>query len=116
MHHYYADSHRVRQHLPPILFLLYTEPIYKLGFQLGRFGYADDTAILRTGRTLRETAKLATADMRELISWRAANGITFDPEKTEVMHFTHKKDDTSPSVTHDGIAKVPAEAIRWLGI
>ncbi|EXU94515.1 reverse transcriptase domain protein [Metarhizium robertsii] len=100
----------------PILFLLYTEPIYKLGFQLGRFGYADDTAILRTGRTLRETAKLATADVRELISWGAANGITFDPEKTEVMHFSHKKDDTSPSVTHGGIAKVPAEAIRWLGI
>ncbi|KID81346.1 reverse transcriptase [Metarhizium guizhouense ARSEF 977] len=100
----------------PILFLLCTEPIYKLGFQLGRFGYADDTAILGTGRTLRETAKLATADVRELISWGAANGITFDPEKTEVMHFSHKKDDTSPSVTHGGIAKVPAEAIRWLGI
>lgn len=73
----------------PFLFLLYTEPIYKLGFQLGRFGYADDTTILRTGRTLRESAKLATADVRELISWGAANGITFDPEKTEVMHFSH---------------------------
>ncbi|KAF5139510.1 putative RNA-directed DNA polymerase from transposon BS [Metarhizium anisopliae] len=83
--------------------------------QLGRFGYADNTAILRTGRTLRGTAKLATADVRELISWGAANSITFDPEKTEVMHFSHKKDDTSPSVTHGGIAKVPAEAIRWLG-
>ncbi|KID94541.1 reverse transcriptase, partial [Metarhizium majus ARSEF 297] len=100
----------------PILFLLYTKPIYKLGFQLGRLSYADNTAILKTGRTLRETAKLATADVRELISWGAANSITFDPEKTEVMHFSHKKDDTSPSVTHGGITKIPAEAIHWLGI
>ncbi|KAH7471445.1 hypothetical protein FOMA001_g13039 [Fusarium oxysporum f. sp. matthiolae] len=30
----------------PILFLLYTEPIYRLGNPQGRFGYADDTAIL----------------------------------------------------------------------
>ncbi|EXU95101.1 reverse transcriptase domain protein [Metarhizium robertsii] len=114
--HVKQSSPRPGSPASPILFLLCTEPIYKLGFQLGRFGYADDTAILGTGRTLRETAKLATADVRELISWGAANGITFDPEKTEVMHFSHKKDDTSPSVTHGGIAKVPAEAIRWLGI
>ncbi|RKK07362.1 hypothetical protein BFJ67_g18308, partial [Fusarium oxysporum f. sp. cepae] len=30
----------------PILFLLYTEPIYRLSNPQGRFGYADDTAIL----------------------------------------------------------------------
>ncbi|OAQ58652.1 reverse transcriptase [Purpureocillium lilacinum] len=30
----------------PILFLLYTEPIYRLGNPKGRFGYADDTGIL----------------------------------------------------------------------
>jgi insulysin len=30
----------------PILFLLYTEPIYRLGNPQGRFGYAGDTAFL----------------------------------------------------------------------
>ncbi|KJZ70687.1 hypothetical protein HIM_09911 [Hirsutella minnesotensis 3608] len=39
----------------PMLFLLYTGPIYRLGNAQGRFGYADDTAILCVGNNLDET-------------------------------------------------------------
>ncbi|KAM4055517.1 reverse transcriptase (RNA-dependent DNA polymerase) [Hirsutella rhossiliensis] len=44
----------------PILFLLYTEPIYRLGHSQGRFGYADDTAILCVGNSLDETTAEAS--------------------------------------------------------
>ncbi|RYC77063.1 hypothetical protein BFJ63_vAg20063, partial [Fusarium oxysporum f. sp. narcissi] len=44
----------------PILFLLYTEPIYRLGNPQGRFGYADDTAILSIGDTVDETSAMAS--------------------------------------------------------
>ncbi|PWI64416.1 hypothetical protein PCL_10484 [Purpureocillium lilacinum] len=86
----------------PILFALYIAPIYRLGNSDGRFGYADDTAMLRTGRTLEETTALASRDMEELLAWGAANGVTFDPDKTEVMHFSRKKSPSRPSVFQGG--------------
>ncbi|RKK50820.1 hypothetical protein BFJ69_g18007, partial [Fusarium oxysporum] len=82
----------------PILFLLYTKPIYRLGNPWGRFGYADDTAILSVGDT------------------GAANGVSFDPKTTEVMHFSRSKLRTAPAVRHGDVEKHPELALRWLGI
>ncbi|KAJ6437079.1 reverse transcriptase [Purpureocillium lavendulum] len=100
----------------PILFALYIAPIYRLGNSDGRFGYADDTAMLRTGRTLEETTALASRDMEELLAWGAANGVTFDPDKTEVMHFSRKKIPSRPSVFQGGTEIIPGDAMRWLGL
>ena len=93
----------------PILFALYIAPIYRLGNSDGRFGYADDTAMLRTGRTLEETTALASRDLEELLAWGAANGVTFDPDKTEVMHFSRKKSPSRPSVFQGGTEIVPGK-------
>ncbi|KAM6508463.1 hypothetical protein FALCPG4_19002 [Fusarium falciforme] len=100
----------------PILFLLYTEPIYRLGNPQGRFGYADDTAILFTGDTADETAPAASESIEEMIRWGAANGVSLDPEKTEVMHFSRSKLRSSPAIRHGDVAKQPESALRWLGI
>ncbi|OAQ65636.1 endonuclease/reverse transcriptase [Purpureocillium lilacinum] len=100
----------------PILFALYIAPIYRLGNSDGRFGYADDTAMLRTGRTLEETTALVSRDMEELLAWGAANGVTFDPDKTEVMHFSRKKSPSWPSVFQSDTEIVPGDAMRWLGL
>ncbi|XP_044715319.1 reverse transcriptase (RNA-dependent DNA polymerase) domain-containing protein [Hirsutella rhossiliensis] len=100
----------------PILFLLYTEPIYRQGSSKGRFGYADDTAILCVGNSLDETSAEASHLVGELVSWGAANGISFDPEKTEVMHFSRTTPKTAPSVLHGEFEKRPDRAMRWLGV
>ncbi|PWI64260.1 hypothetical protein PCL_11334 [Purpureocillium lilacinum] len=100
----------------PILFALYIAPIYRLRNSDGRFGYADDTAILRTGRTLEETTALTSRDMRELLTWGAANGVTFDPDKTEVMHFSRKKDPSRPSIFQGDTEIIPGDTMRWLGL
>ncbi|EFY95407.2 Endonuclease/exonuclease/phosphatase [Metarhizium robertsii ARSEF 23] len=100
----------------PILFLLCTEPIYRLGNPEGRFGYADDTAILCTGQSLEETARKASEHIQELVSWGAANGVSFDPEKTEVMHFSLKTRGTTLPIRHGDVVKHPEAAMRWLGI
>ncbi|PWI64325.1 hypothetical protein PCL_11268 [Purpureocillium lilacinum] len=99
----------------PILFLLYTEPIYRLGNPKGRFGYADDTGILCVGNSLEMTANRASRYVSELVTWGAANGISFDPAKTEVMHFCRTKPKVSPPVFHEGERR-PEKAMRWLGI
>ncbi|PWI65419.1 hypothetical protein PCL_07020 [Purpureocillium lilacinum] len=100
----------------PILFALYIAPIYRLGNASGRFGYADDTAMLRVGCSLEETTALASRDMRELMTWGASNAVTFDPDKTEIMHFSRKKDPVRPSIFQNGIEIVPADSMRWLGL
>ncbi|OAQ93892.1 reverse transcriptase [Purpureocillium lilacinum] len=100
----------------PILFALYIAPIYRLGNFGGRFGYADDTAMLRVGYSLDETTALASRDMQELLAWGASNGVTFDPDKTEIMHFSRKKDPARPLIFQNDTEIVPADSMRWLGL
>ncbi|RKK42613.1 hypothetical protein BFJ69_g18392, partial [Fusarium oxysporum] len=100
----------------PILFLLYTEPIYRLGNPWGRFGYADDTAILSIGDTVDETTAMASSSIEEMVRWGAANGVSFDTKKTEVMHFSRRTLRTAPAVRHGDVEKHPESALRWLGI
>ncbi|KAJ6438021.1 hypothetical protein O9K51_09443 [Purpureocillium lavendulum] len=100
----------------PILYLLYTEPIYRLRNPKGRFGYADDTAILCVGNTLEETARKASRHVRDLVDWGTVNAITFDHKKTEVMHFSRTKLRSAPPVFHGEVKKRPESALRWLGI
>ncbi|TVY62678.1 putative 115 kDa protein in type-1 retrotransposable element R1DM [Fusarium oxysporum f. sp. cubense] len=100
----------------PILFLLYTEPIYRLSNPQGRFSYADDTAILCVGDTVEETAAAASRSVEEMVRWGAANGVSFDPKKTEVMHFSRSKLETAPAICHGDVEKHPEAAMRWLGI
>ncbi|KAI9146760.1 putative RNA-directed DNA polymerase from transposon BS [Paramyrothecium foliicola] len=76
----------------PILFLLYTEPIYRLGNPKGRFGYADDTAILCVGDSLEVTAAEANRRIEEKPLKRV------------------------PAVRHGDVEKRPEAAMRWLGI
>ncbi|KAJ6437641.1 transcription-silencing protein clr2 domain-containing protein [Purpureocillium lavendulum] len=100
----------------PILFLLYTEPIYRLSSPKGLFGHADDTAFLCMGSSLDETARKASAHVRRFITWGTANAITFDPKKTEVMHFSRTRTGAAPPVFHGEVEKRPEAAMRWLGI
>ncbi|PHH92207.1 hypothetical protein CDD83_8407 [Cordyceps sp. RAO-2017] len=101
----------------PILFLLYTAPIYSLGEPNSRFGYADDVATLICGRSLQETVALATRAASELIQWGADNGVVFDSDKTEVIHFTRPRyEGDLPSVWHGPVEKKPQRDLRWLGV
>ncbi|KAH7464560.1 hypothetical protein FOMA001_g17648 [Fusarium oxysporum f. sp. matthiolae] len=99
-----------------MLFLLYTEPTYRLGNPQVGFGYADDTAILSIGDTVDETTAMAYSSIAEMVRWDAANGVSFDTKKTKVMHFSRSKLRTAPAVRHSDVEKHPESALRWLGI
>ncbi|CAG7565911.1 unnamed protein product [Fusarium equiseti] len=101
--------------LSPILSLLYTEPIYRLGNLQGRFGYADDTAILSIGDTVDKTTAMASGAVDEMVRWSATNGVCFDSKKTEVMHLSRSKLRTAPALRHGDSEKYPEPALRWLG-
>ncbi|KAK4076862.1 hypothetical protein Purlil1_12544 [Purpureocillium lilacinum] len=82
---------------------------------MGRFGYTDDTGILCIGHSLETTADRASRYISELVTWGAANGIRFDPAKTDGLHFCRTKPKVSLSVFHGG-ERLPDETMRWLGI
>ncbi|KAI1839459.1 hypothetical protein JX266_014330, partial [Neoarthrinium moseri] len=101
----------------PILYMLYTEPICRqMGTRRRRFGYADDIAMLSIGRTLQETAQRGTEKLRKLIRWGRENAVEFDPGKTEIMHFSRKKNSDNPTVMHGAVEKTAKDVMRWLGI
>ncbi|RKK26880.1 hypothetical protein BFJ66_g16917 [Fusarium oxysporum f. sp. cepae] len=51
-----------------------------------------------------------------MVRWGAANGVSFDPKKTEVVYFSLSKLRTAPAVRHGDVEKHPELALRWLGI
>lgn len=101
----------------PILFMLYTEPILRVGKQRGNFSYADDIAILRTGHSLTECTEKITNDLERLLAWGQENALSFDPEKTELQHFTQApRPKEYPGISIDGKEIEANQVTRWLGI
>jgi len=101
----------------PILYLLYTEPIHRLGEEKSHFGYADDCGLLAIADTVEESARLAQDMLTRVLTWGAENAISFGPSKTEVQHFMLKRHRGQlPRIRH-GSRDVEAEpAMRWLGV
>ncbi|ODM14226.1 hypothetical protein SI65_10363 [Aspergillus cristatus] len=86
----------------PILFMLYIEPIFKIGPALarrGRFGYADDICQLVVSKSLEEnTAKLQSI-VTDLMAWGHREGLTFDLAKTELQHYDKTRKGNNPTCT-----------------
>jgi hypothetical protein len=59
---------------------------------------------------------MASNSIAEMVRWGAANGVSFDTKKTEVMHFSRGKLRIAPAVRHGEVEKHPEPALRWLGI
>ena len=68
----------------PILYLLYTEPIHRLGEEKSHYGYADDCGMLAIADTVEESTRLAQDMLTRVLTWGAENAISFGPSKTEV--------------------------------
>ena len=107
--------------MSPILFMLYIAPIFRLGGLKNAFGYADDFAILETSRSLEENALKVRDSINLVLSWGDTEGVTFDPKKSELLHFSRKyRDKTNRPIIQT--AKFPISEnlqrlhLKWLGI
>ncbi|KAI0992726.1 hypothetical protein K3495_g15459, partial [Podosphaera aphanis] len=85
--------------ISPILFMLYIAPLFKMGSISRRFGYADDVAILEIRKSLQENCISLTEALKEALTWGQEEGITFDPNKTELQHFSRRRADKDPAST-----------------
>ncbi|PNP37022.1 hypothetical protein TGAMA5MH_11082 [Trichoderma gamsii] len=87
--------------ISPIIFMLYLSPLLRLGNEDRRFGYADDVSTLATGTTPASVAQRLQKEINLSLNWGAANMISFDPAKAELILFYRRKEQ---------------DTIRWLGV
>jgi hypothetical protein len=106
----------------PILFLLYISPLFRLGRPKARFGYADDAAILAISLSLEINCQSLLESLQEILNWGSTEGITFAPDKYELIHFTRRIADQDPSCTLSVSAgqitiseNTTRPYLRWLG-
>ncbi|EED15698.1 reverse transcriptase, putative [Talaromyces stipitatus ATCC 10500] len=89
-----------------ILFMLYIAPLFRLGNPRNRFGYADDAANLAISTSLTTNCEALSDSLQEALNWGAAEGITFAPDKYELLHFSRHKADQDPTRT-------PSLTFKW---
>lgn len=103
--------------------MLYISPLFKTGNPLKKFGYADDVALLATTNTLSENCSTLSNSLDDLLEWGQAEGITFDPRKSELQHFSRRRKDRDPRSTPSVMSRkmIVSENLthpytRWLGV
>jgi ribonuclease HI/exonuclease III len=106
-----------------ILFMLYIAPLFHMGNLKSRFGYADDAAVLAVSPSLVTNSATLSATLQEALTWGAAEGVTFAPNKYELIHFSRKNADQDPSTTPTILAGpvtvcegTTRPYLRWLGV
>ncbi|KAK1953586.1 hypothetical protein LY78DRAFT_564390, partial [Colletotrichum sublineola] len=80
--------------------------------------------ILASSTSLEDNCALLAKEWEEALEWGASEGITFDTDKSELIHFTRRRGDGNPSISVtllDGrqysVQAVSQEtSLRWLGI
>ena len=107
----------------PILFALYIAPLLWMGRSKKRFGYADDLGFLEISNSLGQSAEKLSSHLQEALDWGHAEGITFDPTKSELKHFSRRHADknpsTRPTVTSTAFTVTEDQKkpyLRWLGV
>ena len=83
----------------PILFALYIAPLFWMGRRNAKYGYADDVGLLATSPSLQANCNILTKHLQEALEWGHSEGITFDPAKSELIHFSRRRDDFDPTET-----------------
>lgn len=97
----------------PILFLLFLEPLFKLGFPT--FGYVDDVAILSVSKSLVDTSRLTANRIESITRWCGQNGLSLAESKTELLHLHRSRQPPSP-VAINGVLMTANPTLRWLGV
>ncbi|KAI0993970.1 hypothetical protein K3495_g14214 [Podosphaera aphanis] len=107
--------------ISPILFMLYISPLFRLNGLQKAFGYADDVAVLAKSPSLEKNTEIIRVAVNEALQWGTKEGVTFDPRKSELLHFSRKNRDKhlSPQV-HTNVFNIMEDTqkpyLKWLGV
>ena len=85
------------------------------------FMYVDDGKLTVSSRSLETNIALLQSAYNKVDTWLHQAGLSPDYAKRELMHYTRRKKDGSPSIMfddRDGVRRVitPESHVRWLGV
>ena len=80
--------------LGPILFLIYINDLNHAIKYCKVHHFADDTNLLHFNSSTKKLNRLVNLDMKHLSVWLNANKISLDVQKTELVIFKQKKENT----------------------
>lgn len=101
--------------------MLYISPLFFLDRLKEGFGYADDVASCKISPSLEENSRALSETLAQALEWGRSEGITFDPDKSELLHFSRKRADRGKSPSVQAGALVITENperpyLKWLGV
>lgn len=107
--------------LSPILAILFLAPLYRELREahpgVSVVGFADDTNLLAFGKSAAFNTNQLEAAWRTCLGWANRNGISFAPDKCELLHFNRHRKPWKQGVRLDeGLLVTPVTEARFLGV
>ena len=104
----------------PILFLIYAQdihPVIKIKYDTDSMSFVDDVGIYVINKTIQENCHQLIKILKTLFNWAADNGVKFDDDKSELIHFDcAKKGSEEPITLPNGTILLPKQHVKYLGI
>jgi hypothetical protein len=82
----------------PIFFLIYTKDLFPT-LQSFQLSYINDLSLTTSSTSLKKNIRVLQREIATLFSRGKELGIIFDPSKTELIHFTAKKERNKRALT-----------------
>ena len=98
----------------PILFLLYIRDI--IADEAFQVSYIDDFSLSVSSTSAKKNCKAIEKIVANLIEAAKGQGVSFNPKKTELIHFTTRREPITEGVAIAGQAVAPKPLVKWLGI
>jgi len=97
-----------------ILFLIYIRDLFK-SRSIKPISYMDDIGLIASSKSLKNNIKILEREAKALVKLGEEKSISFDIEKTELIHFFCNKNLLSLKLPNDSVL-APKKLVRWLGI
>jgi hypothetical protein len=105
--------------ISPILYLFYNAPLLKdleeVAISIDPIGFVDDITLLTYSPSVKQNCRRLKEAYQHCLSWAKAHGAIFNPEKSELIHFTKRKG-AKESITLENQEITPKKTIRILGV
>jgi ribonuclease HI len=102
--------------ISPILFLIYIRDLFKnLNINIKPLSYMDDISLIASSKSFKQNIGLLEREATKLINLGKDYSISFDIEKTELIHFYSGKSNLS-LVLPNQAKLAPSKLVKWLGI
>ena len=100
--------------ISPILFLIYIRDLFKLA-NINFRSFLDDISLTTSSNSLKKNIKTLEREVKDIFNLGEKNTISFDIDKTELIHFDNSKNKPSLKLPNGAIV-LPSKVVKWLGI